>query len=268
MIFLDIFKHLLPNAKAWIITIDKNLRRFFEGLSGLGSDIKEYFDLIWLDIFPASTREIEEGEFQFGLTNNALTAEERRARLDAAWKASGGQDPRYIQDTLQNNGFNVFVHEWWEPGTEPAVGVKQCVDPRDPRMHLRGSTVIFWSVTCGEPLAQCGEPLAQCGERLGQVGYALVNKFLVKGRITISCGRKEALCKKEVMLCGNTVPAFIPRVYEIPDDPAKWTYFFYIGGETFPELASVDPKRKNEFEALCLKLCPTQLWIGILVQYT
>ena len=36
MTFLRVFKHLLPNARAWRITVDKKLRQFFEGLSGVG----------------------------------------------------------------------------------------------------------------------------------------------------------------------------------------------------------------------------------------
>jgi len=39
-LFLRIFKHLLPNSAAWNITKDKNLRRLHEGLTGLGSDVK------------------------------------------------------------------------------------------------------------------------------------------------------------------------------------------------------------------------------------
>ncbi len=50
--FLNIFKHLLPNARAWRLTIDKQLRQFFDGLSrALGDDIKLFFDEIWLLIY-------------------------------------------------------------------------------------------------------------------------------------------------------------------------------------------------------------------------
>lgn len=270
MMFLRIFKHLLPNARAWRITVDKKLRQFFEGLSGSGDNVKTFFDNVWLDIFPQSTREIDQWEQQFGLRDTGITEQERRDRLDATWKALGGQDPRYIQDTLQANGFDVYVHEWWESGTEPAPGVKQCVTPRNPLMWLRREfTGVSLLVECGEPLAQCGEPFAQSGNSLQPLGYPLVNKVFetIPDLLTL-CGEPLAQCGELEASCGNYFEfREVLREYIVPNDPAKWPYFLYIGGETFGTLAQVDPKRRDEFEALCLKICPAQQWLGILVEY-
>ena len=109
------------------------------------------------------------------MSSTGLTEQERRDRLDASWKATGGQSPRYIQDTLQAAGFDVYVHEWWIPGSEPAVGIKECVPPRNPNNFLTNGQQAS-RVACGEPLAECGEPLSQCGERYNYaVGYPLVN---------------------------------------------------------------------------------------------
>lgn len=271
MMFLRVFKHLLPNARAWRITVDKKLRQFFAGLSGVGGDVKTFFDGIWLDIFPETTREIDNWEKQFGLRDTGLTEQQRRDRLDATWKALGGQDPKYIQDTLQANGFDVYVHEWWEPGTEPAPGVKQCVTPRNPLMWLRreytGVTIL---VECGEANALCGEDFAQAGNSLEPKGYPLVNKvFDTIPDVLPLCGELVAEAGEPEALCGNYFQfRDVLREYIVPDDPTKWPYFLYIGGETFGTLAQVDPKRKDEFEALCLKICPAQQWLGILVEYT
>lgn len=270
MIFLRIFKHLLPNARAWRITVDKKLRQFFEGLSGVGSDAKTFFDGVWLDIFPETTREISAWEQQFGLRDTGITEQERRDRLDATWKALGGQDPRYIEDTLRANGFDVYVHEWWEPGTEPAPGVKQCVTPRNPLQWLRREfTGVSLLVECGEPLAQCGETFAEAGNSLFPLGYPLVNKVFetIPDLLTL-CGEALVECGEPEALCGNYFQfRELLREYIVPIDPAKWPYFLYIGGETFGTLAQVDPKRRDEFEALCLKICPAQQWLGILVEY-
>lgn len=113
---LPLFKHLLPRAKAWILTkIDKRLRQLFEGLSAaLVDELREYFDLIWLDMFPEHTTSLTQWESTFGLSNPGLTETVRRSRLDSLWKASGGQDPYYIQNTLRDAGFDVYVHPWWE----------------------------------------------------------------------------------------------------------------------------------------------------------
>lgn len=270
MIFLRIFKHLLPNARAWRITVDKKLRQFFAGLSGVGEDVKTFFDGIWLDIFPETTREIDAWEQQFGLRDTGLNEQQRRDRLTATWRALGGQDPKYIQDTLRENGFDVYVHEWWEPGTEPGPGVKQCVTPRNPLMYLRreytGATLL---VECGEPLAQCGEAFAEAGNGLSPRGYPLVNKvFESVPDIVPLCGEAAAECGEPEALCGNYFKfTDTLREYIVPQDPAKWPYFLYIGAETFGDIAQVDPKRRDEFEALCLKICPAQQWLGILIEY-
>lgn len=271
MRLLRVFKHLLPRARAWRLTIDKTLRRFFEGLSGIGVDVKIFLDLVWLDISPETTRELAEWENQFALRDTGLTVQERRDRLDATWKAIGGQDPRYIQDTLQGAGFDVYVHEWWEPGTEPAPGVKQCVIPRNPLLHLRREfTGVALLVECGEADAQCGEAFAEAGNSLFPLGYPLVNKVFttVPDQITL-CGETLAQCGELEANCGNYFQFIeVLREYIVPNDMAKWPYFLYIGAETFGNIAQIDPKRRNEFEALCLKICPTQQWLGILVEYT
>lgn len=270
MTFLRIFKHLLPNARAWRITVDKRLREFFSGLSGVGEEAKTFFDGIWLDVFPETTRELDVWEQQFGLRDTGLTEQQRRDRLDATWKAIGGQDPKYIQDTLRANGFDVYVHEWWEPGTEPIPGVKQCVTPRNPLMYLRREfTGVTLLVECGEPLAQCGEPFAGAGNSLQPRGYPLVNKvFETVPDFIALCGEPAAECGEPDIECGNYFQFREDlREYIVPRDPAKWPYFLYIGAETFGGIAQVDPKRKDEFEALCLKICPAQQWLGILVEY-
>lgn len=234
MSFLNIIKHLLPNARAWKLTPDKFLRKFFVGLSGLGDLIKAFFDEIFSDIDPQQTRELDAWENQFALVDAGLTEQERRDRLAATWQAVGGQDPRYIQDTLQAAGFDVYIHEWWVPGTEPAIDSPAAATPRDPLLILGGT--IVYIVECNEAVAECGEALAECGNTLSPPGYLLVNKD------------------------GTT--------YTVPSAPAEWPYILYISGATFPNTATVDANRKDEFEDLCLKICPAQQWLGIIVSYT
>lgn len=270
MIFLRLFKHLLPTGRAWRLTIGKTLRDFFKGLSGTGQDVKDFTDEVWTDIDPQKTRELDQWDDQFALRNSGISEQERRSRLDAAWKSIGGQDPEYIQSTLRANGFDVFIHEWWEPGTEAEVGVKLCVTPRNPLTVIRGEfTSVVVSVDCGELLAECGEAFAECGNSLDPRGYPLVNKIFsseadlisLSGEASTECGESEATC-------GNYVDfKEVPKNYQVPIDPTKWPYFLYIGGEVFGDMAQVDPKRKDEFEDLCLKICPSQQWLGILVEY-
>ncbi len=270
MMFLRVIKHLLPNAKAWRITAEKNLRNFFEGLAPIGDGVKAFYDRVWLEIFPQTTESLDAWDEQFGLRETNITEQERRDRLAATWKAVGGQDPRYIQDTLRANGFDVYVHEWWVPGTEPAPGDKQCVTPRSPLTVLRREfTGADLKVDCGEPLAQCGESFAEAGNGANPLGYPLVNKvFQSQPDLVTLCGEAEAACGEAEAACGNYFKfREVLRDYIVPADPTKWPYFLYIGGENFGTIAQVDPKRRDEFEALCLKICPTQQWLGVLVEY-
>lgn len=270
MIFLRVFKHLLPNARPWRLVAEKRLRQFFEGLAGAGAEVKEFLDEVWLDIFPETTREVSAWERQFGLPDTGLGDQDRRDRLAAAWKALGGQSPQYIQETLRARGFDVYVHEWWEPGTEPDVGLSSCATPRNPLMWIRREfTETTILVECGEELAACGEEFAQAGNALSPRGYPLVNKILeTVPDIQPLCGESIAEAGGPAAICGNFI-SYRERIrpYIVPDDLEKWPYFLYIGGQTFGGLAQVDPKRKNEFEALCLKICPAQQWLGMLVEY-
>lgn len=95
-------RHLLPTGQGFWITLDKTLRQIFEGVSESFDDARDYIDLIWLDMFPEHTRELVAWEQAFGLKSGegTLTEQERRDRLAGLWAAQGGQDPRYLQDTL------------------------------------------------------------------------------------------------------------------------------------------------------------------------
>lgn len=249
LLFFRTYQHLLPRARAWSLTADKSLRKFFRGLSGLGKDARYFIDRIWLDIFPATTRELSAGEWQFNLpTVPTLTTAERRTRLAGAWQALGGQDPRYIQDMLQAAGFDVYVHEWWVPGSEPALNTAGAATARDPHTYLRENSA--------------GEPVA------GK-GYALVNRLLPTAPVYLT-GAGEPLMEagEAIAEAGNFDYFHLTEMnYTLPTNPAVYPYFVYIGAAVFPNLASIPAARQLEFEALCLKICPAHTWIGILVTY-
>lgn len=228
MLFLRLFQHLLPRAQAWRLFLGSTLRKFFEGLTGLPAAAREYADAAYGDLFPETTREIEGWEAQFGLAP-ASSMEVRRQNVDAAWKSMGGQSPRYLQDAMQAAGFNVFIHEWWEPGSMPRV-------VRDPRDYT--TNPLFGTVQCGEADALCGEPDALCNRFwANETGY-LVNKSLR----------------------GDAPPP-------VPDDPTKWPYFIYWCGETFGDPAVVPTARRAEFESKLLTLCPSHQWLVTIIDY-
>ena len=237
------FKHLLPTSRAWSLTANKNLRRFFEALVGETIDEpKKFLGSAALDVFPQYTRDLNAWEAQFELSPvRALTDAQRRQRLAATWSDSGGQSPAYLQGLLRTNGFDVYLHDWWVPGTEPSVGVEGVAEVRNPLTVINSTYVTTVSgVDCGEELAACGEAFAECGNFTDADGYPLVNKFVYD---SADVG------------------------YTVPNDPQYWPFFMYVGGPNFGDVATVPVTRRYEFEALLLKIRPAHLWIGVIVRY-
>lgn len=253
-LFFRIFQHLLPDAIAWRIRKGSNpwfwngahawdeegltwgeipggrpIDRFFDALTRPFRDARLFVDQVLEDLYPSSTRQLPEWQRQFGLVP-PVAHDDQVVQRESAWQEQGGQSPRYLQDRLQGAGFEVWIHEWWEPGspvTDP---------PRNPRDYTEDP--LFGTVQCGEPLAQCGEPTALCNGLLANEPGYLVNRG---------------------------VPGAAPP--PIPDDAAQWPFFLYWAGETFPESARVPQSRRAEFERLLLKLCPAHLWLVPIVDY-
>lgn len=263
-IFFRIYEHLLPRARVWRIKLDTQLRQLFQGLTGVSSDSVDFLDARWGDSQPQFTEELDQWEDQWGLVESGLTEQQRRDRLEGQWKMHGGQSPRYIQDIVQGAGFTgVFIHEWW---VVPVVGAPVV---RNPNVFLEDGTGIVFLVACGELLSECGEAGAEAGEAASPLGYPLVNKIATSVTLFLGCGDPEMECGEAVAICGDPLSTtFAPVVYTVPSDPALWPYFIYFGGPTFPDMADVQGARRDEFENLLLKLCPGQLWIGVLVNYT
>lgn len=269
--FLNIFKHLLPNARAWRITTNKQLRRFFDGLgnSSIATNVKVFFDGVFTDIDPQQTRELQLWENQFGLPNTITNEQERRDRLDATWKALGGQDPRYIQDTLQNAGFDVYVHEWWIPGTEPTIGVKSCATAKNPFLVLNDGLQLLQYLACdgGVDMQDGDTVVAMDGATVQPTGYVLVNKIVGEFTSLINDGAPD-MQDGDALAMDSALLSYADKLYEIPVDVSTHSYFLYIGGANYPDHAMIDQSRQNEFETLCLKICPAQQWLGMLITYS
>lgn len=273
MNWLNIFTHLLPNARAWRITSNKRLRQFFEGLTVVGSDAKGYIDRVYQDLDPQKTRSLDLWEDQFNLSASTLTVQQRRDRLAATWKALGGQDPYYIQNTLRAAGFDVYVHEWWEPvpGRPTGGSINGDHEPvaRNPYDFLNDglSERGILSVDGAERMQDGGDQ-AFDGAYGAPQGYPLVNKLLETVLSGIGDGAARMQDGAKEAIDGTRSAQFRRRLYPLPTDPARFPYFLYIGGEIFPNVATVPSSRRDEFEDLCLKICPLEQWLGILVRYS
>ena len=238
---INTIRHLLPRSTVWNIMFDRPFTRLVKGIAPTMDAARTDSDLVYLDLFPQTTRALDAWERQWSLpASSALTEQERRDRLEGEWRSVGGQSPHYITTTLQAHGFSVYTHEWW---TIAAHGYPQ---PRDPRAYLRSEfngsdpdgylicDIIRTSRKVDEIGA--GEAWAEAGEDRAVAGYYLEHQVTFVG-------------------------------YTASDDPDDWHTYLYIGGETFPDTVTIPTARRQEFEQLCRKLCPAQHCLVLRVQY-
>ena len=122
---------------------------------------------------------------------------------------------------------------------------------KDPRSYT--SQPLLGTTQCGDDGSAPDTPIAECGEQppnQTSVLSATCNAFLLND--------------VGYLVNENLTRSAPPPV---PDDPAKWPYFLYIGGETFPNTANVSETLRNEFEDLILRIAPAQQWIVTLINY-
>lgn len=229
---IKIFKHLLPTGRAWRLTIDKPLRRLVEGLSSAAQDARDYIDARYLDLLPYTSTTLDEWGDQFGVEPTAEA-------VDAAWKATGGQSTNYVEGILRAAGFDLTIHAFHVPGSEPSAGSLDGPAVRNPNYFLDSPYWIGeYIYTAGDPLVTAGAPLVTAGATTQSgdgPGYVLV----------------------------DGVNVYYPQL-----DATRWPYYVYIGDPVFPRLASIPASRRQELEALVLKLIPAQQWVGMMVKYS
>lgn len=256
--FFRVIDKLLPRSRAFYLVVNKRLTQFFKGLAALPQDTKENFQNAYNDLFPNSTRHLDKWNETFGIGFPALSEDNQRMDLDSAWKATGGQGDDYIQEVLNNAGFDVQVHE-----NNPAV---------DPDLFLNSIPIMV----AGGPAAFAGNDQAFAGKTGGDLlvnGPILTNIPVynsVAGALNMSAGNDFAVAGQ------FTKFGTVDKIYQIPDDPDLWGGFFFIGGDatrnganelTAIENVNIPVERKSEFIRLILKIKPGQSWVGLMVNY-
>lgn len=269
---IALFKHLLPTGRAFDITVSKPLRWLFQGLDMLPESVKPAADTLFTDIDPQQTTELSKWEAQFGMWPSQASDATRRDMLSAVWaRLYGGQSQKYIQDTLQAHGFDVYVHPWWEDAARPLGGSVDMDDmpvARSPFDRIWPGVNDRQYVGSGHTQLYCGGDSAFTNSQNDPPGYALVNKVKVVTQVPVGCGSTGLACGSVQAYCAAETLTFGDKVYQIPNDVEKFPYFLYIGGKTYPDMATVPLSRKDEFERLCLTIGPTHNWLGMLVNYS
>lgn len=143
-------------------------------------------------------------------------------QLAAEWADTGGQTPQYLQDILHAAGFeNLYVHEWWVPGSNP-------VTARNPIALVPTSVVLVNDITRVEKnfLHYFGD-----GTQFGDGSeFGAFNGYTL-----------------------------IAKEYPTPDNPDHYPYYFYIGGQTWPDLAAISSTDYRKVIRLIYKIKPTHL---------
>lgn len=261
--YFKLFKYLFPKSNAFSLFIQKFLTQFVEGLTALPDDFRKYIDQIYLDLFPATTRELSLWEKVFGITNPSTDDAIRRNTIDQRWKLKGGQGPDYIQQVLQDNGFDVQVHE-----NNP---------PIDPAFFIGISFIMV-----------AGGFNAYAGRIDAYAGMALNGELLVNGFIPIETSQRlfEMVAGGINGYAGNSkaVAGYFNqyitenKTYTLPTDPLLWPFVFFIGGDatrdpithelTAIETVQIPKEREQEFKNLILLIKPAQTWAGLIIEYT
>jgi hypothetical protein len=258
--YFNLFKYLFPKSKNFNLFIQKNITKFVEGLTAIPDDFRSYIDNIYFDLLPDTTRSIELWESQFGITGkkNGLTS--RRLAVANRWSMKGGQSAKYLETSLRNAGFDVYVHE-----NNPPV---------DPATFLIGD---FIMVARGDN-AYAGRSDAYAGKTTE--GSLLVNGFIsvaTDERLYLANAGNGTYAGNQTAVAAYFTNFFIQdKQYIVPTNPDEFPFVFFIGGLATRngnnELisiakAEVEESRKDEFLKMILTIKPAQSWAGLIIEY-
>lgn len=252
---INLWKAALPQSRAFNLIITKTMRLFYQGLS-YPQYYRDLFDTTYKQLDPQVTDNLVRWEEQFYLPSSGLTEQQRRDRLEATWKMTGGQSPGYLQSILRGYGFDVYVHDWWMPD-EQILDLTMGSDDA----FMGGENAFMGAQTVEYPVPW--DP----NDILVDPYYPLVNRTSVTQYAPLSMGGEDSFMNSEDGFMGSLRKTETGDFYPIPADPIKWRGFVYVAGEVMPNQATVPIERKAEFEELILSIFPADKWVGVIVEY-
>ncbi len=269
--FFDAVRSLLPDGPAWRLPARSNIRAVFKGCVSEFDRVAERAANTYTDLLPQKTRHLDTFNKQLGIDTQALDEQQKRDTLAHEWQnLSSNLSAHNLQRTLRAHGFDVYVHEAFDPATPMTAGTQVVPQYRDPRLHVRSTyTTRIYNSGAGEAHMQAGEPAAQAGFILEADGYPLANiAFETKPVLSCVAGDPSMQAGELKAQAGEYSALERKRVNPtLPDDPKYWPYFIYIGGANFGELANISSLRRRELERICLQRKPAHCWLAMLVKY-
>lgn len=99
----ELIKLLFPKSTLWQFNKDSNLKKLIDGIASVPDDMSTDAQRVYLDLFPETTRFVDEWESAFQIRfTNLLSDRQKRAVLEALWAMrNGSATAEFIQNLLR-----------------------------------------------------------------------------------------------------------------------------------------------------------------------
>lgn len=263
----QIIDALLPRGSAWNVKDDAELDKLFNASGVFYDDIQEALRCLACIRDPGNTTILSDLEKEYGIaTDTRLTEATRRMQLaQRVYFGTTTGSKTALQNALQAAGFDVQVHEN-SPAIDPDVFLNSI-----PFMVAGGDNAYAGFIPSGG-----GDSTAIAGKTGGDLlvnGDAFTQRpdYLVAAGSGVYAGEPSALAGTFNELIQEEI------IYQIPDDPNTWPFFFFVGGDatrnvdgelTSIATANVPISQKKQFENIILRIKPLHTWAGLIINYT
>lgn len=152
-VFFNAIKLLFPNSRAFNFVKDSNKKKLIKAIAVLPEDIRREMEAVYFDLFPETSRSVEDWEKVFAVVFSSKELEKKRNILAALWRVNkGGQSCLFLQEILQNIDKNIMVEE------------------NVPVSNPRQRSVTHLAV-CKNKIMCCGNNRAVCAYRIGDEAF-------------------------------------------------------------------------------------------------
>ncbi len=145
---------LFPVAHGFRLFIITLVRKLIDGLSPLPEDVRKDTELVYLDLFPDTTRSVDLWKEQFGITfYDSFLRTSVVSVLKSLWiGTTGGQSISYLDQILKQINSKINIVE--------NIPLK---NPRDSNSAVQS--------VCGHRTMVCGNREAVCSYRIGDISF-------------------------------------------------------------------------------------------------
>ena len=152
--FFDAIKLLFPRSRAFNLTIDSNKRKLIKAIAVLPEDIRHEMERVYFDMFPETSRCIDDWEKVFAVVFSSKELKKQRRVIAALWRINkGGQSAIFLESMLRNIDANILIVE-----NAPVSNPRQ-----------RSVTNV---AVCGNKTLCCKNVKAVCGYRIGDENFS------------------------------------------------------------------------------------------------